>query len=150
MNTVIVTRHHGAADWLSTRHGITGEVIAHATPDTVRGRIVYGVLPLHLAAIASEVWSVDLPELPAELRGQELTPEQMDAAGARLVGYAVHRLTGPGTLCPITGEPLDSAAPRFVVNHPQHPCDRCHAPQPNGEGNICCACAGELDRIDQE
>ena len=92
MDTIICTRHAGLVAWLAAR-GITGEVISHVTsPDQVAGRVVYGVLPLHLAAEAEEVVVVDMPRLPAELRGVDLTPEQMDKAGATLARYRVERL----------------------------------------------------------
>lgn len=88
---LIISRHVGTVAWLATR-GITGEVVAHATPEQVRGRIVVGVLPLSLASLAAEVWSVDLPSLPQELRGQELDLVQMAQAGACLQKYKVERL----------------------------------------------------------
>ena len=88
MTKLIITRHAGAVEWLR-RRGIEGEVIAHATPDQVRGRICYGVLPLNLAALASEVWAIDMPDLEAADRGRDLTPKEMDAAGAELFCYVV-------------------------------------------------------------
>jgi putative CRISPR-associated protein (TIGR02620 family) len=92
VDPIIVTRHAGLVAWLAAR-GITGDVISHVTsPDQVSGRVVYGVLPLHLAAEAEEVVVVDMPRLPAELRGVDLTPEQMEEAGATLARYRVERL----------------------------------------------------------
>ena len=90
-NIVIITRHAGLVEWLK-RRGIVGEVIAHATPEQVAGKFVYGALPLHLAALALGVATIDMPRLPAELRGQNLTPEQMDDAGATLAQYQVTRI----------------------------------------------------------
>lgn len=148
MDTIIVTRHSGTVAWLAAR-GIVGQVVAHATPADVAGRRAVGVLPLHLAALAAQVVVVELPGIKPEQRGADLTPEEMDAAGATLTAYTV-RAEPLATLCPITGEALETNDARFVIKGPYHPCDRCRAPQPNGEGNICCACAGELDRLDQE
>jgi len=91
MDIVIVSRHAGAVEWLR-RHGITGRVIEHATAEDVRGRVVYGTLPLHLAAEAARVVTIDLPRLRPEQRGQDLTPAEMDAAGAALVAYEVRRV----------------------------------------------------------
>ena len=88
MTRLIITRHAGAVEWLR-RRGIEGEVIAHATPDQVRGRICYGVVPLNLAALAAEVWTIDMPDLQASDRGRELTPEEMDGRGAELACYVV-------------------------------------------------------------
>lgn len=90
---IIVTRHAGLVAWLEETQGVTGEVISHVTStDQVAGRVVYGALPLHLAAEAEEVVVVDMPRLPAELRGVDLTPEQMEEAGATLARYRVERL----------------------------------------------------------
>jgi putative CRISPR-associated protein (TIGR02620 family) len=86
--TVIVSRHTGAVEWLAQR-GITGEVIAQATPEDVRGKNVIGNLPMHLASLAAKVGSIDLPRLAAADRGRDLTPEEMDAAGATIRWYVV-------------------------------------------------------------
>lgn len=90
-NIIIVTRHSGLVEWLS-RNGITGTVVGHATEETVAGKRVYGILPLHLSAHATEVWTVDMPDLPADRRGTEMTPEEMDSFGATLVGYRVQKI----------------------------------------------------------
>ncbi|GIV81675.1 MAG: hypothetical protein KatS3mg051_1029 [Anaerolineae bacterium] len=88
MKPLIVSRHAGTVEWLA-RRGITGEVVEHATPDAVRGRVVYGNLPLHLAALAAEVVAIDMPDLPRDVRGWDLTPEEMDTFGARMTRYRV-------------------------------------------------------------
>ena len=91
---VIVSRHEGAVKWLAER-GITGNVIAHATPEDVRGKVVVGALPLHLAALTEAVGSIDLPNLRADQRGVDLSPEEMDAAGARVAWYEVRATARP-------------------------------------------------------
>ena len=89
---VIVTRHSGAVAWLAER-GITGEVIAHvADPAQIAGKAVIGNLPLHLAALAERVGSIDMPGLTPAQRGQDLSPEEMDEAGAAIVWYEVRAL----------------------------------------------------------
>jgi len=89
---VIVTRHSGVIEWLA-RHGISGQVIAHvADPAQVAGRAVIGNLPLHLAALATRIGSIDMPGLRADQRGADLSPEEMDAAGAALSWYEVRAL----------------------------------------------------------
>lgn len=85
---VIVSRHAGAIEWLR-EYGYVGPVIEQATADDVRNMFVIGNLPLHLAALTAMIGSIDLPNLPRELRGQDLTPEQMDAAGAVIRWYTV-------------------------------------------------------------
>ena len=68
-------------------------VIAEATLEDVRGKIVYGNIPLHLACAAEAVVAVEFAGPPP--RGQEYDLAAMDAAGARLCGYAVLRLDRP-------------------------------------------------------
>ena len=86
--TVIVSRHAGAVEWLR-RQGIAGTVIEQATADDVAGKVVIGNLPMHLAAEAHQVGSIDLPGLAREQRGRDLTPEEMDVAGACVRWYIV-------------------------------------------------------------
>lgn len=94
---IIVTRHLGAVTWL-IRHGFIKNdpqedfVIDHATEADVRGQVVFGVLPLHLASKAACVWSIDIPNLPANRRGTELSADDMDAFGARVVRYYVQEI----------------------------------------------------------
>lgn len=88
MSTIIVTRHAGLVSWLAEQ-GISGQIIAQVTPDDVLGKDVVGVLPLHLAALASTVTVVDMPGLRVDQRGIDLTPTEMDAAGAILTTYFV-------------------------------------------------------------
>ena len=85
---VIVSRHAGAVEWLR-RHGIEGRVVAQTTPVDVIGAHVVGNLPMHLAALADLMTVIDLPGLTVEQRGKDLTPEEMDAAGAVLHSYTV-------------------------------------------------------------
>lgn len=96
MQPIIVSRHAGAVAWLNAR-GIFGRVIEHAKPDDVRGRVVYGILPFHLAALAKELVMIDTPEIPLERRGGDLTPEEMDSYGATLTHYMVIRVPQTGT-----------------------------------------------------
>jgi len=85
---IIVTRHRGLVEWLSSR-GIEGRVLTHATEEDVSGKNVIGNLPLKLAAAANTVTTVEMPGLKPEQRGKDLSPEEMDAAGARLRAYKV-------------------------------------------------------------
>ena len=87
MKTYIVSRHAATLEWLREQ-GYEGEVITHvANPEQISGQIVIGNLPLHLAARAALVGAVEF-DLPAEMRGQELTLEWM-RANARVRWYTV-------------------------------------------------------------
>lgn len=92
METIIISRHPAAIEFVkrSVPATLLSPVLAQAGPDDVRGRIVYGNLPLHLAALAAEVAVIEFTG-PAP-RGLEYTLEDMDAAGARLARYQVSPL----------------------------------------------------------
>lgn len=90
---VVVTRHPALVEYL-TELGVVPagtEVVTHATAEQVRGRHVFGVLPLHLAAEAASVTEVTL-RVPAELRGVELTLEQVRQFAGPLTTYKVSRV----------------------------------------------------------
>jgi hypothetical protein len=90
-NTVIVTRHAALVEVLAEDYGYVGPVISHATADDVRGKCVVGVLPLHLAAVAESVTEVTL-NLPPELRGKELTVEEVRKHLKGLTTYRVEEV----------------------------------------------------------
>ena len=64
-------------------------VVRHADAETVKGKDVYGVLPLHLAALANTITSVDM-NLPAEMRGKELSLEDVERY---FVGFATYKVS---------------------------------------------------------
>ena len=77
-NQVIVTRHPALVSFL-IEMGLADKstpVIGHATPEAIKGKNVLGVLPLHLAVEAKSVTEVPM-DIPPEMRGKELTIEQM-------------------------------------------------------------------------
>jgi CRISPR-associated protein Csx16 len=89
-----VSRHRGAIDW-ARKHpwSIRAEFVPHLDPASVSaGDVVIGTLPVHLVAqiCARGAKYLHLTlELSAEQRGQELTVEALEAAGAHLVPYKV-------------------------------------------------------------
>ena len=96
MEKVVVTRHRALVDYL-IEEGIVSEdvpVLTHATMDDVRGKHVIGVLPLRLAAAAAVVTEVPL-NLPPELRGKELTVEEVRRYAGPPVTYEVRRADPP-------------------------------------------------------
>lgn len=85
----IVTRHTGAVAWLRAK-GFDGDIVSHLSGDTIRpGNIYIGVLPVpmikQILDSGSRFFLLILPEVTAAQRDRELTPPEMDAAGARLV-----------------------------------------------------------------
>lgn len=89
METIIVTRHPGAIEFVQCR-GYTGEVSEHFMPDMAReGMLIIGVLPVHLIAQVIQTGArfiqVVMPQIPPEMRGVELSPAQMEEFGAQLM-----------------------------------------------------------------
>lgn len=93
METIIVTRHPALLQYLQKQGLVSADtpVFAHADASDVQGKHVIGVLPMRLAAAAAILTEVSMT-VPAELRGQELTLEQIESLNPTLTTYAVKRL----------------------------------------------------------
>lgn len=91
---LVVTRHPGLVAYLKeiglAPEGV--EVVAHATAENVAGRHVCGVLPHSLSCLCASFTEVPLA-LPAELRGTELTLEQVRQYAGAPVTYMVEVLS---------------------------------------------------------
>jgi CRISPR-associated protein Csx16 len=90
METVIVTRHAGAIEWLR-RKGFEGEVIPHLS-DLPKGKRVVGVLPVAIAVqllqLHNEVYLVEFPARNGP-RGAELSADEMQELGAWLMRFGL-------------------------------------------------------------
>ena len=87
---LIVTRHPGLVEYLREL-GLAADgvvVVSHATPENVAGKRVCGVLPHNLSCLCESFTEVPL-NLPAELRGQELSLEQVRLYAGEPVTYVV-------------------------------------------------------------
>jgi hypothetical protein len=104
MKTVIISRHPAAVEFLRRERPDLADapVVAQATAEDVRGKRVFGNLPLALAAVAAEVWVIEFAGEPP--RGQEYGLAAMDAAGARLARYVVRAV--PESATAATAEPV--------------------------------------------
>lgn len=91
MQTYIVTPHGGLVEWLR-RQGITGTVVQRITGAQAAGSRIIGTVPLHIAALAAEVVNVKLAKLPYNRDKTDLSADEMEAAGAKLVRYKVTAL----------------------------------------------------------
>lgn len=89
---LIVTRHKELVKFLKERFNFleNAKILEHLS-DTkvVEGKIVYGVLPLHIASKCDKIVTVDL-EIPFEKRGKELTYEEI---GEYYRGTRTYRVT---------------------------------------------------------
>lgn len=99
MTRWFVSRHPGAHDWLAAQGLPVDRLVPHLHADDVAdGDTVIGTLPMHMVAALCErgVRYVHLAlDLPLEARGRELTAEEMDRYGARLIRYEVRALPLP-------------------------------------------------------
>lgn len=95
MTTYLISRHPGALEWLREQGIEPDHIVLHLEGQAIApGDLVIGTLPLHLACWVCEqgawYWHLSL-DIPAEWRGQELTPQQMAACDARLEAFTVRR-----------------------------------------------------------
>ena len=98
MEYLIVSRHTAAIDFICSadRRFADAPSLTAATPDDVRGKVVAGNLPLHLAALAAEIVAVEFSGNPP--RGTEYGLPEMLAAGARLANYHVTVVEPPAEI----------------------------------------------------
>ncbi len=97
MTTLLISRHPSAIAWVKSKV-MVDKVLTHLTDDDIAkltaDDTVIGTLPIHLAAAVCEQGATFVYlslDTPPELRGAELSIEQMDNLGARLEGYHVEK-----------------------------------------------------------
>ncbi len=88
-----VSRHEGARVWLERQGRVVDRQVDHLDPGEVgEGDVVYGTLPVHLAAALcarGAQYHHLILDLPVTARGRELTADELDLYGARLVRFEV-------------------------------------------------------------
>jgi hypothetical protein len=92
---VIISRHPATTEFILKTAGLPSDtpvIIGNAAPDDIRGKTVFGNLPLHLAALAEMVIAVEFAGTPP--RVAEYTLSDMLNAGAYLAPYRVHAVKG--------------------------------------------------------
>jgi len=109
----VLTRHGGLVDWLQAKGYIDdAQVVAHADDAFLEslqtGDVVIGVAPPHLIAAINQQGArfiaVEM-RIPHELRGRELSAEDMDKCGAQLreVSVRMSHILTPDALRAIAG-----------------------------------------------
>lgn len=90
---LVVTRHQGLVDYLIEEGLIPSSawVVDHATPNMVKGRDVWGVLPHSLSCLAKSFTEVPL-KLTPEMRGKELSAQDVREVAGKPVTYKVERV----------------------------------------------------------
>jgi CRISPR-associated protein Csx16 len=96
MTTYFVTRHLGAREWAQQRGITVDDLVDHLDMAQVKdGDVVIGTLPVNLAAEVCARGGRYLHlslDLPPEMRGRELSAEDMEQLGTRLEKYRVERV----------------------------------------------------------
>jgi len=90
---LIVTRHPGLVTYLIEEGLVKSDVIVidHADPAQISGKNVCGVLPHSLSCLCASFTEVPL-FIPAELRGKELTVEQVRKHAQPIVTYKITKI----------------------------------------------------------
>lgn len=101
MTTYFISRHAGAVAWAESQGFHIDQQLAHFDVTLVKaGDVILGTLPVNLIAEVNErggrYFHLTL-ELPADLRGQELTPQLMQEYGARLEEFHAHKILNPSS-----------------------------------------------------
>lgn len=92
-NAIVVTRHAGLTEYLRQENIIddTATVVSHATAEVVTAADVIGVLPHSLSCLTASFTEVPL-NLPAEMRGVELTADDVRQYALEPATYSVNRI----------------------------------------------------------
>lgn len=90
MTTYFVSRHPGALDW-AARQALAATPIAHLNLNIIKaGDVVIGTLPIqHVAAVnkrGARYFHLEM-DIPADQRGANLSADDMERFGAKLVEY---------------------------------------------------------------
>ena len=88
---ILVTRHQALIEYFKEANIEFDKVISHATEEDVYGNDVYGVLPLRLTSLANTVTTIDI-DVPAEMRGKELSLEDIKKYGVNISTYKVEKI----------------------------------------------------------
>jgi len=90
---LVVTRHQGLVDYLIEEGLIEPEtrIVDHASEEDITGKHVLGVLPHNLSCLCNSFTEIPLL-LPTEMRGKELSKEDVRKYAGELVTYKVTRI----------------------------------------------------------
>ena len=86
---ILTQPNPGLQKWLESVYDIQAEVIENPTEAQVRGKCVLGSLPLSLAVLTQNIYTVDMPRLRNDQVGKQLCADELVVAGARLRAFRV-------------------------------------------------------------
>lgn len=92
----LISRHPGAIAWCQRQPLVIDVILPHLDPVFIcTGDWVIGTLPLPMVAVVQRYGArylhLSVP-VPPELRGQELSADQLEQLGASLIEYRVEAL----------------------------------------------------------
>lgn len=91
---IFVSRHKGAYGWFNKHHPKLAENCEyknHIITEEIAGNIIIGTLPINLSVNAEEYWHLTM-NIPAEMRGKELTIEDMEALDCKIERYEIKKI----------------------------------------------------------
>lgn len=97
MTTYLITRHSGAIEWVVRQEIQVDQLVMHLNPALIQpGDVVIGTLPFNLAAEVcargGQFLNLTL-DVPPQVRGRELSADDLEALGARLEAFQVLRVS---------------------------------------------------------
>ena len=100
MATYFISRHPGAIEWAARQNMVVDQLMDHLDLAIVKaGDVIIGSLPVNLAAQVcargASYWHLSL-QLPVELRGQELSADDMERLSAQVEPFDI-RITTTAT-----------------------------------------------------
>ena len=91
MKTIIVSRHPAAIKWINKYYpDFNGIIKSHIAEDEIIGNRIIGTLPVQLAALAAEYFHLSI-KVPAEMRGKELSIEDMVQFGCKIERFTIKK-----------------------------------------------------------
>lgn len=93
MENIIVTTHNGLVEWLR-RRGVQGAVFTRVKHSDIRGKHVFGSLPIYLAAEAACYTIITIPHFSSRSYDAhaDITADEMTAMGARMESFTVQKI----------------------------------------------------------
>jgi CRISPR-associated protein Csx16 len=96
MTTYFISRHAGAIEWAQQQDIKVDQQLSHFDPNiTQKGDVIIGTLPINLVAEVNqrggEYFHLTLA-LPSEMRGKELSANELAQYGATLEAYKAIKL----------------------------------------------------------
>jgi len=82
----------GALEWLKNHYSefADAKYLSHVSEEDIENNIVIGTLPINLAVLAKEYWHLSMT-IPAEMRGKELTSEDMEKFDCKIERYIIKK-----------------------------------------------------------